>query len=414
MAGRNGGATGRIMAIGLGNRTQNGSAPLAGRTYSRSAENETWRLLILLAIIGLTWLIFHELTDGIFVTPRNLTNLTVQMAITGLVAVGVTWLIIAREIDLSIGSMFGLVTVVTIDLQATFDWGPAAAVATGLAIGAGVGALQGLITIKLLVPSFIVTLAAFSYLRGIAYVVTGAQTPSGSNGWFASIANGRIPSTATLAIGVAAGVAGIAVWARSRWTQADRSTRRPARTLRPVEVLSAASVVGVCGILIWAYTSYRGLPYPVVVLAVVTLVGVFVARHTAFGRHIYAIGGNPEAARRAGIRVGAIIVTLFAISGTLAAVGGITLASLLDAGPANAGLLLALDAISATIIGGTSLFGGRGSIVGSLLGAALLASLQNGLNLMGVNTFYQYIAIGVILLGAVSIDALATRRTKIT
>jgi D-xylose transport system permease protein len=163
---------------------------------------------------------------------------------------------------------------------------------------------------------------------------------------------------------------------------------------------------------LWIFLSEHGLPAPVAILGGVALFSSFVLRHTAFGRHVYAIGGNPEAARRVGIRVSGVIIVLFMFSGLLAALGGVIQAARLDAGPPTVGLLLALDAISAAVVGGTYLFGGKGSIGGILVGTLFLASIQNGLNLEGVATYWQYIVSGTVLLGAVAVDQLAQRRTE--
>jgi D-xylose transport system permease protein len=176
--------------------------------------------------------------------------------------------------------------------------------------------------------------------------------------------------------------------------------------LRVVTIAGITLSLAVSG---WVFLDYRGLPIPVAILMAVAVVLGFAANHTAIGRHCYAIGGNPEAARRAGIRVERVVVTLFIVSGVLAAVAGVVQASLLDAGPPAVGLLLPLDAISAAVVGGTSLFGGQGTVAGVLLGTLLLASIQNGLALLSVNSFVQYVVSGLVLLVAVCADSLAQR-----
>jgi D-xylose transport system permease protein len=179
-----------------------------------------------------------------------------------------------------------------------------------------------------------------------------------------------------------------------------------------VTVIAALTVALIFGVFFWSYASFNGLPYIVAVLAVAAVVMWFVGQYMSFGRHLYAIGGNPEAARRAGISVGRIIIIVFVIAGLLAALGGVLQASRLDAASPDVGNLVPLNAISAAVVGGTSLFGGRGSILGTLLGALILGSILNGLSLMNVNTYYQYIAIGWILVGAVAVDAAAQRRVS--
>ena len=175
---------------------------------------------------------------------------------------------------------------------------------------------------------------------------------------------------------------------------ADEAIELPTRS-RVLRSAVALAVVVAAAVVVWTFLDFRGLPVPVAIwIAVAIILGVG-ARHTAFGRHCYAIGGNPEAARRAGINVERIVIVLFLMSGVLAATSGLIQASLLDAGPPTAGLLLPLDAISAAVVGGTSLFGGQGSVVGVVLGTVLLASILNGLSLMGVNSFVTYVVSGV-------------------
>lgn len=370
-------------------------------------------MLVLLAITAVIWLIFHQLTDGVYISARNLSNLSIQLSMTALAAAGMTALIIARELDLSAGSLYAVVTVLTVYVQVKFRWGALEAVALGLLIGLAIGAFQGLVTTRLRIPSFIVTLAGFTFLQGFAFLISGAEVLSGTTDEFVRIANGTIPNDATLAIGLAV----LALWLWSwfqphRFLQRARNPGRGTATLRPATLLAGLAVAAVLGVALWAYANHRGLPYPVAILAVVVALWLFIARSTPFGRHVYAIGGNPEAARRSGIRVERTVLVLFCAMGFLTALAGVIQASRLDAGPPSVEPFLALTAISATVVGGTNLFGGIGSITGTLVGTVLLASITNGLSLMGVNTFYQYMAAGVILLFVVAIDSLASRRAR--
>jgi D-xylose transport system permease protein len=382
-------------------------------SYSLTSERRTWRLLGLIAIMGVMWIVFHQITDGIYITPRNLTNLMVQAAITGVVAVGVGMLLIAREIDLSVGSLLGVVVVASVWLQVEHRWSAFPTIAVVLLLGLGVGLFQGLCTTWLRIPSFIVTLAGFSYLRGVAYGITGSVTLFGTTSSFRWFSEGRFspPATVVLVVGAFVGLA--VLWLHQRWLHHRQGGLRAfGASIRPVELASTAVGAAACVFFLWIFLSEHGLPAPVAILGGVALFSSFVLRHTAFGRHVYAIGGNPEAARRVGIRVSGVIIVLFMFSGLLAALGGVIQAARLDAGPPTVGLLLALDAISAAVVGGTYLFGGKGSIGGILVGTLFLASIQNGLNLEGVATYWQYIVSGTVLLGAVAVDQLAQRRTE--
>lgn len=383
------------------------------RAYSVAAEARIWRILVLLAVTAAIWVVFHQLTDGVYISARNLSNLSVQLTMTALAAAGMTALLISRQIDLSAGSLYAVVTVLTVYVQVKYRWGAVEAVALGLLIGLAVGAFQGIVTTRLKIPSFIVTLAGFTFLQGAAFAISGAEVLSGTSDAFVRIANGSIPRDLTLALGAAV----FAVWLwiclkPMRLLQPNAIGRTALAELRPVTVLGALAVAGVLSVALWAFSNHRGLPYPVAILAVVVALWLFVAGSTPFGRHVYAIGGSPEAARRSGIRVERVGLILFCAMGVLTALAGIIQASRLDAGPPSVGPFLALDAISAAVVGGTSLFGGVGSLTGTLIGTLLLASIQNGLSLMGINTFYQYMASGTILLVVVAIDSVARRRVR--
>ncbi len=382
------------------------------RAYSVAAEARIWRILVLLAVTAAIWVVFHQLTDGVYISARNLSNLSVQLTMTALAAAGMTALLISREIDLSAGSLYAVVTVLTVYVQVKYRWGAVEAVALGLLIGLSVGAFQGIVTTRLKIPSFIVTLAGFTFLQGAAFAISGAEVLSGTSDAFVRIANGSIPRDLTLALGAAVFAVWLWIWLKPMRLLQPNAGRTALAELRPVTVLGALAVAGVLSVALWAFSNHRGLPYPVAILAVVVALWLFVAGSTPFGRHVYAIGGSPEAARRSGIRVERVGLVLFCAMGVLTALAGIIQASRLDAGPPSVGPFLALDAISAAVVGGTSLFGGVGSLTGTLIGTLLLASIQNGLSLMGINTFYQYMASGTILLVVVAIDSVARRRVR--
>jgi D-xylose transport system permease protein len=258
------------------------------------------------------------------------------------------------------------------------------------------------------------TLAGLMYLSGLAFIVSNGFVLSGTGQSFYKIANDSLSHSVTVSLGVvlivlvACGFLLVAV--RRRQEAGAPAGGRPG--VRPVTVIAAATVAVIFGVFFWSYSSFDGLPYIVAALGVAAVVMWFVGQYLPFGRHLYAIGGNPEAARRAGISVGRITIIVFVVAGFLAALGGVLQASRLDAASPDVGNLIPLNAISAAVVGGTSLFGGRGSILGTLLGALILGSILNGLSLMNVNTYYQYITIGWILVGAVAVDAAAQRRVS--
>jgi D-xylose transport system permease protein len=391
---------------------QTGRRPTTG--YSTAAEAQTWRLLVLVAVTAGIWIFFHFKTDRIFITPRNLSNLTVQSSITALVALGTTWVLIVRQIDLACGSLLSLAGVVVVKLQVSAGWSIPQAIAVTLGIGMAIGLVHSVVIVRLGVPSFIMTLAGLMYLSGLAFIISNGFVLSGTGQSFYKIANNSLSHSVTVSLGVvlivlvACGFLLVAV----RRRQEPGASAGNRSGLRPVTIIAAATVALIFGVFFWSYSSFNGLPYIVAALGVAAVVMWFVGQYLPFGRHLYAIGGNPEAARRAGISVGRITIIVFVVAGFLAALGGVLQASRLDAASPDVGNLIPLNAISAAVVGGTSLFGGRGSILGTLLGALILGSILNGLSLMNVNTYYQYITIGWILVGAVAVDAAAQRRVS--
>ena len=375
--------------------------------FSSANEAVEWRLLILACATFVIWVGFHAWT-GVFITPRNLANLSVQMTITGLLSIGLTWLLVAREIDLSVGAILALCGVVAMQLHVVHGLPAFATVAATLMLGILVGTLQGVLRVSIGIPSFIITLAGFSWLRGTAYVISGAETVSGASEAYYALGNGSIPSTASVMLMLALGALGGYQWLR-RYTAWFGVALRARRRVNFV-TLAVSGIALAAGI--WVFGTGRGLPYPLVILGVAVFAAEYISRNTKFGRYIYASGGSPESARRAGIRVDRVTLYLFAIMGGLAGLAGILQTSRLDSGPPNLGQFLALDAISASVIGGTSLFGGVGRVSGAVIGALLMTSITNGLSLAGVNTFYQMIVTGLLLVVAVAFDRAAQGRTQ--
>jgi D-xylose transport system permease protein len=369
--------------------------------YSRYQERQTWRMLGLVAAIAVLCAAFDLLTDGIFFTPRNLSNLAVQTSVTALLAVGMTWLMVARQIDLSGGALVALLGVVAARCQAISGWPFGATLAAVLGLGLLAGLVQGLLVTRLGIPAFIATLAAFSYLRGAAYIASDGTTITGLGEQFSAIANTNVPRAISVGIFLAVGVA-------SAWRQLRQATRHDG-AYRLIDVITAA--VAVSGALLgaWAFGTYRGIPAPVAAIFALIVASTFVTNQTAFGRHVFAIGASPEAARRAGIDVNRLVLILFVLSSLLASFGALIESSRLDAGSPDTAGFIALDAISAAVIGGTSLFGGRGTVAGSALGALLISTIANGLGMMGSNTYWQLVATGLLLLAALLVERAFSR-----
>jgi D-xylose transport system permease protein len=388
-----------------------GGLPLTGRTQALAAA--------LLAIgIG-----FDLATDGLFLTARNLQNLAVQSSVVGILACGMVLVIVARHIDLSVGSVLGLVAIGVATLQVEGLAGSAAwhwplALAAGLALGATIGAAQGGLVAWLGLPAFVVTLAGLLIFRGAAYLVTDGRTVAPLSPGFRSLGGGAEGSIGMLS-SWALGAAAIAVLGTLALRRRRARTRHgfEARSIgREALPFAAGAACIVAGVLVMSApvgdASPRGIPVPVLVLVGAALATAGLARHTRFGRHVFAIGGGGEAAALAGIAVRRVTVGVFAWMGLLAAVAGSLTAARLDAGTNSMGTLAELGAIAAAVLGGSSLAGGVGAVGGAVLGAFVMQALENGLVLLGVSSALRQVATGGLLLVAVAIDATLQRRRR--
>ena len=373
-----------------------------------AADIRKIRLLLLTFATILIWLAFDLVwTDGFVLTPRNLTALSVQMTVTCILAIGMTWLLIAREIDLSAGAVMALVIIVIFQLQVVYEVGTFITLIVAFATGILLGLINGSIRIVLLVPSFVVTLAGFSWIRGMAFIVSEGQTHAGAHESFYLISNSYLPPLYSVVLIL---LAGGYFTLKALWQILSGQPKLPISRL--LDWLQLMVILGATIGSTLVFYIYRGLPFPVVILFVLILVSNWISTNTTFGRYIYALGGNPMAARRVGISISIMTIGLFSLMGAFTALAGVIQASLLDAGPPGIGQLLALNAISAAIIGGTSLFGGYGSIWGTVIGSLMMASIANCLSLAGVNTFYQMVATGIILIITIAVDSLVMNRGK--
>jgi ABC-type xylose transport system permease subunit len=376
---------------------------------ARWLKSDAVRNSTLLFVVAGVWIFFQVMTEGTFLTQRNLVLLALQTSIVSLAAISAVMLIVTRNFDLSVGSAVALVGVVVAVLTVKHDVSPALAVAAALLAGVAMGAWQGLWVTRMGVSSFIVTLAGMLYFRGLSMIATDGATIAPLPDALADLATGFLaptPAIALLLLTLAA-IAALQVLGARRARELrvlDRVGPAVARALAPFVVGAAA--------LAWL-ASRQGIPYLVLLVAAAAGAAEIVMRRTPFGVQLYAVGGNPEAARLSGIRIGRVVFVDFLIAGLAYGVTGVALTARVGgAVSGSAGLFLELDAISAAIIGGTSLTGGRGRVFGALVGALLMGSLNNGMSLMNVPTFYQETARGVVLLLAVAADELRRRRGK--
>lgn len=358
------------------------------------------RSLSLIAIVAVVWVIFQVLTNGLFLSSRNLTNLTLQVSITAILAAGIVLLMVAGHIDLSIGASVAFCAIAAAVLLEDFRPGVPLTIVATLLVGLTIGIWQGAWVAWSRVPSFIVTLATLMFLRGFALFVTGGATRNpGSEITF--IASYFLPAEiAVIIFGTLFAGFVFLLWR-------DRSARLASGMeahILGVVAIPAALLGLVCAGAIFVAISYRGMPLPMAILLGTVVVTWLATRRTRFGRHLYAIGGNPEAARYAGINVARHSFVAFAAMGVLYAVAGLVLVARLNTAPPNAALGLELNVIAAAVIGGTSLLGGVGTVAGAVIGALLMESLNNGMSLINLPSYFQQMAVGVVLLLAVFLD----------
>jgi len=382
---------------------RHGQAPTAKKS-GRRIDIRAYTMTIALLTI---WLVMFILTKGVFVSARNLSNLFVQMSIVGVLTTGMVLTIISGNIDLSVGSLLGMLGGVAAILQVYYHMNTLLAVVCTLALGGIVGVVHGAVIAYLRVPAFIVTLGGLMAYRGALLGVTKGITVSPVNESFRFIGQAYLSKEVGLAL---TGVAALLLVAsamlkarrdgRSAPAGADRAAGYAKAVVVPVLVLAFTLVMN----------QYKGVPIPVVIMLGIVVVLSFIANKTVFGRSVYAIGGNKEAAEYSGILVRPIIFGIFVLEGVLSAVGGLILTARLNAGTVSAGQNLELDVIAAAVIGGASLAGGVGTVSGAILGALVMASLNNGLSVMNVDAFWQFILKGVILVVAVYIDVLNSDR----
>ena len=376
----------------------------------RGGELGSLPIIVGLVVIFLT---FGVLEDN-FLTSRNFTNLLLQMAAVATVAIGIVFVLLIGEIDLSVAFVSAVGGVVMTLLLRPGDpgWPWWAAIGFALLCTTAIGFVQALVITKAGVPSFVVTLAGLLIWSGVVLILTTQYSSAGTirvqNETVVDIANGFLSDLWGWVL------AAVVVIAFGLSQVRNAMVRRAGGLAAKPAVVIALQTLGLAVVMfagVWYANQDRGVPTVTVILGVFLVFWSFIASKTSFGRHVYAVGGNPEAARRAGIDVDRVRIAVFMISGFMAGVGGIMLASRLRSVATNTGggnLLLLV--IAAAVIGGTSLFGGVGRVVSALLGALVIASIQNGMDLLGLASGTKFVITGLVLLGAVLVDAISKRR----
>ncbi|MBI2683929.1 MAG: sugar ABC transporter permease [Actinobacteria bacterium] len=372
----------------------------------RLKSGELGALPVILGLVVI-WAVFYIQNDR-FLSAFNLTNLSLQIAGVGIISIGVVWVLLLGEIDLAVGSISGLAAAVAV--VANLDNGVPGwlTIVIGLAVGAAIGLLQGLIITVFRVPSFIVTLAGLIGWQGVLlYTLGEGGTRNVTDRAMLSLTDTFLSPTVAwpLAIVLLGALIGNDHWQRMK-------RNKMGLVEGPIIGMLVREVVIVVGVVTAIIVFSNDRDFPLAVLIFIALVAIcdLVARRTAFGRHVFAVGGNPEAARRAGINVTRIRLVVFTLSGLFAAAGGIMLASrLLAANQSSGGGNLLLTAIAGAVIGGVSLFGGRGTMYAALLGALVIGSVSNGIALVGLTSDLEFMITAAVLLAAVIVDATARR-----
>jgi D-xylose transport system permease protein len=430
-------------------KTTTGSEPQKRSLRSVLAVMEVdSRLLGMIAALGVIWLLFNFLSDGLFLSPRNLWNLSVQSAAVGIMATGMVLIIVSRNIDLSIGSIVVFTAMfmallqnewipntLGLGLDQPYTW--IVTIIAGLTLGGLIGALHGFIVAYIGVPSFIVTLGGLLVWRGFAFQLADGQTIAPLDTTFQLLGGGPAGALGATLSWLVAGIA--IVYVIYSLIAGRRRRRRYGFPVRPrwadvtigvLGCLAIVAAVGVANSYMWPpalaeqYAIDNGIPIPpgglqiptgiampVMIAIGVAVVMTFLATRRRFGRYVYSIGGNPDAAELAGINTKFTVMKTFIMMGILAALAAAVISARLNAATVGLGTGAELQVIAAAVIGGTSFAGGIGTIPGAILGAVVMQSLQSGMVLLKVDSPMQDVVVGVVLVSAVALDTILRRRS---
>ena len=390
-----------------------GLAPRERAHYlvQRLRTGELGSLPVVIGVLAI-WAVFQSLNSR-FLSAQNLSNLSIDIVPTGMISVGIVFVLLLGEIDLSVGSVSGACAAVMAVLQVDHGWNPALAIIAAILVGLAIGFIQGVFFAKVGVPAFVVTLAGLLAWNGLQLWILG---PNGTinlpyNGFVSDLTSTYFTQEI---VAYAVAVAAVALYAAAALYGARRR-RAAGIPARPVaEILLRTGVLAVlCILTAWVLNEYKGLPLALVIFLVVVVGSDLILRRVGAGRKVYAVGGNAEAARRAGINISTVRIAVFAVCSGMAAVGGIFAASRISsASQATGQSNVLMMSIAAAVIGGTSLFGGRGSTWSALLGMLVIQSIASGMALQGVSNSIQFMVTGAVLLAAVVLDSLSRRSRR--
>jgi D-xylose transport system permease protein len=382
-------------------------------------------MLSMLIALAAIWITLEVATHGIFLTPRNLYNLSIQTSVGAILSCGMVFVIVARQIDLSIGSLLAFTGVVTAYAQVNWlDSHPLLSILVGLGIGIAVGMFQGWWVAYRGIPALVVTLAGLLIYSGAAFLVAEGQTIAPLDETYQRLGGGARGSLGVIASWVLAALAFAwlvwQVWSTRRERGKYTDTPAPAWLDIAKVVLGAAAIAAFVAVMASYPDRTRlddngngpgmGIGVPVLILILVVIVLSFLAHRTRFGRYVFAYGGNPESALLAGINTKWLVVKIFVMMGILSTVAAVITTARLNAGANSIGQRAELYAISAAVIGGTSLAGGVGSVPGAVVGALVIQSLDNGMVILDVSVAWRQVIIGLVLMAASWFDVVYSKR----
>ncbi|HHU53881.1 MAG TPA: sugar ABC transporter permease [Clostridiaceae bacterium] len=382
-----------------------------------TVSSQIHKYTMIIALIAI-WIFFQIVTKGIFLTPRNINNIFLQMCFIGIASCGMVFVMVAAQIDLSVGSVIGFTGSIIAVLIRNHNMNIVPALAITLVIGLLIGIWHGFWVAYMGLPAFIVTLASQMIFRGGVMGVTQGSTIQPNNDAFKAIGQGYLPSlfefkdynTTPLIVGILCIIAYIVLSIRTRKSRQSYEfevSSLPSFILKMIFM----SVVIYSVFVVWALD--RGIPVPMVILFVVVAIMNVISKRTPFGRHVYAIGGNSEATQLSGVNVKLTMLLIFSLMGILSAISGVVYTSRLNSAAIAGGTGTETDIIASAIIGGTSPSGGTGTIIGCIIGALVMASLENGMSLLSLGSFEKYVIKGLVLLFAVAVDVQTRKRRGI-
>lgn len=372
--------------------------------YLKKLNFKSYTMIFLLIVLAVLLTI---LTDGLFVSTRNLSMLVRQMAVTGILAIGMTLIIVHGNIDLSIGAVMLVCATIAGQMNIYQKWGAIPTVLVVILLGMLIGAWNGFWVSYRGLPAFIATMGTQLIFKGISLSISNGKMLGLFDATYQVIGQSYISTTIGLILGIAGAAAAVAVMLNGL-----RSRKKFGLELEPTVVTIvklAGTVVLVVGAVL-ILNAYHGIASPVLIMVILAIIFTFISKKTKFGRDLYAIGSNAEAARFSGINIRREAFLAFVIMGALAAVGGIVLTSRLNMATSTIGDMAEMDAISACVIGGVSMAGGIGSVPGALIGTLLITVLDNGMSLLNMDSYWQFIVKGLVLTAVVWYDISSNKK----